>query len=213
MAFLAAYLMEAQQAEYSQQRRTPSLEDTESWIKSTFTEENAGRSDCQEYDPGQPGVIYGPYASCTYSVYKISFDLCKVIIEVHQSTGGIGENGKKPDVYKFKHDSVVSFNLSDIDPTTIKLETPRGTYGDLNKKTHYDNPPSMVDVHFGTTNDLDRIQVQYPYSSYLKGQPEKIHACCGLGEWGIAVRPDYAPRFVKALHKAVELCDGKHSTF
>jgi hypothetical protein len=52
MALLAAHFMEAQQAENSQQRRAPSLGDTESWIKSTFTGENAGRSDCQEYDPG-----------------------------------------------------------------------------------------------------------------------------------------------------------------
>jgi len=213
MAFLAHHFLKAQQPEDSQQRETPSLIDTESWIKLTFTEETAGRSDCQEYDPEKPGVNYGPYASCTYSAYKISFEACKVTLEVHQSTGGTGVNGQKPDEYNFKRDSVVSFNLGDIDPTTIKLGTPRGTYGDLKKKTHFDNPPSMVEVHFATSNNLDRIQVLYPYSSYLKDRPEKAHACCGMGEWGIAVKPDYAPRFVKALDHAVQLCGGKPSTF
>jgi hypothetical protein len=70
-------------------------------------------------------------------------------------------------------------------------------------------------VSIQTTNDKDSIV-------------EKAHTPAGKGETirsmehevgfpypkgGIAVKPDYAPRFLKALRHAVELCGGKRSTF
>lgn len=210
--FLAAHSMQPQQSVDPQRKQRPSLDETEGWIKQTFTNENTGRSNCGEYDPNQPGVNFGSYTSCTYSAYKISFAACKVTLEVHESTGGFGENGQKPDEYNFKRDSLVSFDLSDIDPNTIKPDAPYGTYGDLKKRTHFDNPPWNVDVHFRTTNDANKIEVDYPFGSD-PGKPNGVHTCCDYIGFGLAVRPDYAPRFVKALRNAVELCGGKSSTF
>ena len=59
----AAFSIRAQQAKNPQSEQKPSLEEAETWIKQTFTDDNVGSSDCQEYDPERPGVNYGPYAS------------------------------------------------------------------------------------------------------------------------------------------------------
>jgi hypothetical protein len=208
----AGCFAQGQQAGDPQQAQKPSLEDTETWIKQTFTDENAGSSDCEESDPDILGLNYGPYTSCRYSKYEqIRFAQCKVSFEIHHSTGGLGKGGFWHGAPDFKNDAIVSFSLRDIDPTTIKTSGLRGLYGDLKKKTFYKNEPWNVEVHFGTTNEDNKIEVEYPHGS-TSGTPSKVHDCCEFGG-GVTVRPEYAPRFVNALHNAVELCGGKPSTF
>ena len=126
---------------------------------------------------------------------------------------GSGRNGPVKDEWNGKDVRVVSFSLSDIDPTTIKAGAPHGQWGDLNKKTYHDNPPSYVDVSFGTTNEVNTIAVEHPSDNSPDYKPEMLHDCCGLLQPGLAVQPDCAPRFVKAFRNAVELCGGNPSTF
>ena len=57
MAFAIILLISAGRVIYAQhpsdskQTPPPSLADTEKWIVQTFTSDNTGRSDCQEYNP------------------------------------------------------------------------------------------------------------------------------------------------------------------
>lgn len=211
--FLIVSIVQCQEANNSQRATEPSLDETQKWILQTFTSENAHRSDCQEYTPDLPGVNYGAYTSCFYTDYKnLTFAHCKMSFEIQHGQGGIKEGGPNysPDD---ANSTVVLLDLSQIDPTSIKTENLRGTFGKLDKKTFYPNPATMIDVRFGTTNDLNSIVVTYPHASYSKDHPEEVHSCCGLGDAGITLEPNYAPRFVKAFRHAIDLCGGKPSTF
>ncbi len=72
------------------------------------------------------------------------------------------------------------------------------------------------DICLATTDSEPKMTLQYPYSTSSTGgnhKPYKIHELCGIINNFVTVQPDYAPRFVKALTHAVELCGGKSSTF
>lgn len=134
-------------------------------------------------------------ASCLYVRYGIRFNGCKVRLTATYSEGlsALAESSKNAS------NTVASFDFADIDPSTIKREE---TY------TGY-----SVSVIFGVTNDSNKIKVEYPNDPDSAGKPKFRHDCCGMLDEGIAVNPTYAPRLVKALTRAVRLCDGKSSAF
>ncbi len=215
----AGSIIHAQQAGNSKQTPRPSLEDTEAWIAQTFTNENTGASRCQEYSDdglGDVSVGYGPYMDCFNTSYKnFTIDQCRATFEIHTVRSALGKNGMHSEVLDTLG-GTVTFDLGDIDPTSILVGSQYGQFGDPSKKTYHHNLALYVDISIRTTNDFNRISVEYglprqPISDRHK--PEMLHTCCGLLENGITVAPEYAPRFVKAFHNAVELCGGKPSTF
>lgn len=212
-------MIHAQQAGNSHQSPRPSLDDTEKWIVQTFTSENTGASACEEYSDdtmGDVSVGYGPYMECYNTSYNnLSIDQCRVMFEIHKLHSALGKNGMHREVVDTMG-KVVTFDLGDIDPTSILAGSPYGQFGNPGKKTYHDNPALYLDISIRTTNDFNRIAIEnglprQPISERHK--PEMLHTCCGLVENGITVSPEYAPRFIKAMRHAVELCGGKPSTF
>jgi hypothetical protein len=110
-----------------------------------------------------------------------------------------------------KETTVLFFNLHDIEPSSLKATEPTGSFGLLEKKTWHHNEPS-ADVHFETTDNAETMVLVYPYSDHPTKRYKK-HVCCDVIGSGIAMKPEYAARFVKALRHAVELCGGKASVF
>jgi hypothetical protein len=198
-----------QQAATSKRAQGPSLEETEHWIQQTFTTINTGRDSCQEYIDSA-NVGYGPFYTCFYESYQsIKFEGCTLWLQIHERSGGVNNHGLVEDSIKGRDDTSVEIHLGDIDPASIKVGSPMGVYGKLGMKTLHDNPAAYADLTFRTTNDEDKITIYANRSEHYN-----VHACCGIiSEQGIALRPDYAPRFTKALSHAVELCGGKSSPF
>jgi hypothetical protein len=86
----------------------------------------------------------------------------------------------------------------------------------MDKKTFYHNQ-AQIDVCVATTNSESSLNITFPFSpSFLRGdrKPYKIHELCGAANDNfVTVDPEYAPKFIKALTHAVELCGGKPSAF
>ena len=205
----AGCLGQVQQAVGSQQKGIPSLRDTEHWIDQTFTSENVGLSSCSEFDSNVPESDYGADVSCLYQSYRLDFADCKVTLFVRHSHTLINSarNLHEVGIADPRLDYVLSFKLSDIDPITISATAPIGSFGPLNKKTYHPNLP-YVAINFRSTNDENNMVLSKPGGTSSIQQ----HDCCNFGG-GIAMEPNYAPRFVHALRNAVELCGGKTSTF
>jgi hypothetical protein len=198
----------------------PSLADTEQWIKNTLAE-NSGNSLCNEFDSRkQPNSEYGADYSCRNQRYSLDFEGCKATFwtfNSHRSgryvatSHPIFDEGEDRSNDK-GNDSIVKFNLGDIDPKTIRAEEPYGWFGSLGKRTFHANK-EQVNVCVATTDSILTITISFPFS--LSGDHElfKIHELCWPTNNFVTVEPEYAPRFVKALTHAVELCGGKSSAF
>ncbi len=189
---------------------TPSLADTQKWIKNTF-KENTGNASCEEFDSSKPESETGEEFNCSYQRYLFDFDACRVtFFTLHSHRNHTLNRDTREWVFNDgedeKENSVVHFNLADIDPKSILASEPRGAFGALKKKTSHDNSLPFVDICLETTDSANTITIRY------SGAPFKIHKLCGLDNF-VTAKPEYAPRFVKALSHAVELCGGKSSTF
>ena len=203
-----AVLCVAQTPHSGTENSKPSLQETEKWISQTFTDENTGRVDCGEFDPVTRSD-YGAYTDCFYSSYAIQFDECDVdliIIKTERTDPNKVNNDGRDD-------SIVSFSLRSIDPATIKMGEPQRQFGNSDKKRFHSNDIVYVNLLFGTTDQAKTIGVRYPHSGRDASKVWPEHECCGLLQPGVALKPDYAPRFMKAFKHAVELCGGKYSLF
>jgi hypothetical protein len=194
----------------AQQQREASLAQTEEWINQTFTVDlNASRASCNEFDPDKPGSEYGTGFYCLYEKYSLDLKGCRATLSISHShrTHTLALTDQEDE----KDSTMLSFNLRDIDPSTIRTGETTGSFGPLRGKTFHDNVPS-VRVDFSTTNDADTMTLIYPHGHEPTTQYKK-HKCCDSSGSGIDMKPEYAPRFVKAFRHAVELCGGKTSTF
>jgi hypothetical protein len=198
------------QCVHGQQQRATSLAETEEWINQTFaTDLNTGRAACNEFDPDKAGSEYGPGFYCLYEKYSLDLKGCRVVLTISHShrTHTLGLTDQED----AKETTVISFNLHDIDPSTVRSGEPTGSFGPLGGKTFHDNIPS-VSVSFSTTNDADLMTLVYPHGHDPATQ-YKEHKCCDSSGSGIDMKPEYAPRFVRAFRHTVELCGGKTSAF
>ena len=195
----------------------PSLADTQKWIKNTFAE-NSGQSLCHEFDSRlrQPEPEYGEEFACLIESYDLVLDGCKVTFYTFHSHRRYSLVPPVPAAAAQKwnngddkvRDFVAEFNLGDIDPKTIQVSEPWGTYGKLDKETYHPNLPQVY-ISLATTNNEDTIAIAFPYG-VSHGEQYKIHELGGIGYHNfVTIQPDYAPRFVKALTHAAELCGGK----
>jgi|GEM_PF-4953324 len=195
----------------------PSLADTEKWIRNTFDSVNTGDINCSEFDSSRMlSDGYGPEQYCLQQRYTLEFDGCKVtLLTFHSHTGmRIDRNTNRwitESADDKTEDSRYRFDLSDIDPKSILAEKWYGTYGSLKKRTFHDNQP-QVSICLATTDSANTILLDSA-TFFPDGQPIKLHELCGVLNHFVTVQPDYAPRFVKALTHAVELCGGKPSAF
>jgi hypothetical protein len=209
MLIFSACLLGAQQAE-NPKRQEPSLAETEEWITQTFTDMNTGKTLCGEFNSYVPSSEYGPDLSCNFEFYTLEFDQCEVKFYTRYAHTLINaaQNIRELAVRDQQMDYLLSFTLSDIDPTSISVtDLKQGSLGPLDKKTFHPNIP-YVAVNFRTTNDKNSMVESKPDGTGKMA----VHDCCTFGS-GIGMEPNYAPRFVRALRHAVELCGGKPSAF
>jgi len=178
--------MQGQRNNPSQRQMGPSLSETEKWLQQTLSEPQIGEVPCDNSSSTDP---------CLHVRYEVRFNGCRIRLTATYSSGltALAESSKNAS------NAVVSFDFADIDPTTVKQDETLTGYS--------------VNVRFSTTDDGDKIRVEYPNDPDSKGKPELRHDCCGMLDDGIAVSPTYAPRLVKALTRAVRLCGGKSSAF
>ena len=200
-------------AQQSSPRSGPSLQETDDWIRQTFNDDNTGMFGCDEFERGMSDD-YGSGMSCAKTQYHIKIDGCRVTLYVSSFVVvSPGTNGNVRDISP-SDDSIATFDLHDIDPASITAGQVRWMFGDPSKKTFHENSPSFAQVQIETTNGKDAISVVYTNrETKVPSQPKLEHSCCTLIGHGIAVKPDYAPRFVKAIRHATELCGGHPSAF
>lgn len=103
---------------------------------------------------------------------------------------------------KFKPDTELVFNLHDIDPSSIK-STP----------TWDSRIPWAVSIDFRATNDENLIGLALLYQGEKREKLHPVHALSEVLDGPIVMKPDYAPRFIKAFRTAVESCGGESSAF
>jgi hypothetical protein len=190
----------------------PSLQATEDWISQTFNSgDNTGRSDCAEFEPGLSDH-YGSHIRCSKTDYRIQMDSCRVTFFLTTyTTRSPGSDGQFLQIESRKK-SVVSFDLHDIDPASIKAGETQWLFGNSGEKKFHGNFPAYSLVSIDTADEKDRISTVFPTANGQSG-PYMTHSYCSLTMPGIAVRPEYAPRFVKAMRHAAELCGGRSSPF
>jgi hypothetical protein len=113
-------------------------------------------------------------------------------------------------------------NLVDIDPSSIKsgqliqdadfITSKNRNLVDYSIRAVKDHPYVFVTIK--TTDNRNSV-VSYTYLNE-NGAPTKhseMGHSVGFSNLGVAVEPEYAPRFTEALRRAVELCGGKPSAF
>ncbi len=146
---------------------------------------------------------WSTYWHCYESTWYLFFDArCTVrIISLNRETSSTDTDVEMKENFKYKPYAEYVFNLHDIDPSSIK-STP----------TMDSRVPSAVEIDFRTINDEDLISFTPIIKEREKVHP--LHALSGEPLHGpIVMKPDYAPRFIKAFHAAVESCGGKSSAF
>ena len=186
---------------------TPSLRDTSEWLRNTFPP-RSGYKGCREFDSAKPDAEYGEDFHCFVIRYAIDITGCEVkLYAFHSETGSSCPATGCVGFYSKRDDSIASFSLSDIDRSSIFLGEPYGSFGLLKDKTYHINVPE-VDVHLSTTNAAKRIKLTFSKTGDVFQEDQ-------LGDVGthIAVEPEYAPRFVKALQHGAMLCGAKPSAF
>jgi hypothetical protein len=215
--FSASPLMQAQQPSSSRQQQNPSLADTETWIAQTFGE----------------GKHYHPYFM-DHAIQRIKFlnigksdgTQCYMWFEVENGDAESVNNAywKTLDSGKADYERLLRFDqdiyLADIDPRSIKASEvrrdpenatgPHTGLGDRPPPDWQDN--SYILVSIKTTNDKASIVENSPNLGGKGKTYRSLEHEVGFNG-GIAVKPEYAPRFIKAMRHAVELCGGKPSTF
>jgi hypothetical protein len=183
------------QSSPAEKQSGPTLEETEAWIKQTFYDGSHVWQDTKQevdfYQKENP--------PCT-----LQFLIWDGPTSVH-----------------IRASQFVS--LSDLDPDSFVAS-------ELIHDTDYASlkDPNLIDPVTGAVKDHPYVYVKVKTANgkdsvssttYIKaknGKDEQIHAHeteIGLGVKGIALEPQYAPRFIKALRHAVELCGGKPSLF
>jgi hypothetical protein len=169
----------------------PSLADTEKWIEQTFSDGSH--------------IVHGGRQRIYFGESK-GDGSCDIFFEVTEQV-----DPTKLRFYEF-------VNLGDVDPTSVKAtdlihDTDITTIKDpslVNYSTGEVKDHPYVFVTVRTTDDGDKVTSRTKING--GGLSEKSHEL-GYPLEGIALNPDYAPRFINALHHAAELCGGKASAF
>jgi hypothetical protein len=190
----------------------PTLAETETWIIQTFEEGKHFHPYFEDHASqhiGFPGIDKRDGTQCFMS-------------------SEVWNNDADDNLAAYwKHEIPMRFDqlidLADIDPGSIKAGDVRhdpATATGAHSGPGNGVPPDWQDTSYvlvtiTTTNSKDRILTRSYNNSTKNETTRSMEHEAGFSnpDGGIAVKPDYAPRFIKALRHAVELCGGRRSTF
>jgi hypothetical protein len=157
-----------------------SLTDTETWLNQTLSFVNSENSKAWMVPDDNLDEAY----------YELEVHACKA------------EADKFPVRFFLTRRYEYSFELGNIDPTSIKFEVlPDPDAAQLDIRTRDDAAKVTMDIF--AEGEKDRTGI-FTY---------KQHDTHKVNHFHLLINPDYAPRVVKAFRHAVELCGGKPSTF
>jgi hypothetical protein len=189
-------VMQGQQARNNEEKQEPTLVETENWIHQTFGEGSH--------------FVYGARFGISFDkLNKTDNNQCWVRLTAFN----IGDQE-----IRFMQFA----NLADIDPASIRI-------GELIHDTDVTTvkDPGQIDYSTGAVKDhpyvfariktTDSAESVYDDITFVQNGKSTKHSSkeneVGFTGEGIALKPEYAPRFVKALIHAVQLCGGKPSAF
>jgi hypothetical protein len=166
-------------------KQRPSLAETQQWLANTFSD----------------GVF-----EATGRDSKITFNGCRAVIT------GSTEFRYVEQTNHTTVPSTDSFNLGDLDPNNISVDnTANGSIDNTAK-----NPAVVVNLPVngrgGRVTEVLQLPARpnstpTPKPDSSESDPTYYYAL------RLSVAPEYAPRFIKAMRHAVELCGGKPSVF
>lgn len=194
----------------------PSLSDTLVWMDNTYNPHSDrglahGHGKTGWYSPSDPNegngesLAYGSNETFTY-------DGCHLTLHVQENAAATAlKDAYSEDLYRF--------NLGDVDPQSIKINTYAHSGGspcdnyvpDVQVELNCDH----AEITFVARSESPLIEeTSRTIFPKLQGDQHELHYKSKTSEAYFEVDDlDYAKRFAKALRYAVELCGGKPSTF
>ena len=135
--------------------------------------------------------------TCYHHRAGIMFEGCAVTI-----VGSSLEASFKDTVaHEWKYNWNLLFNLHDVNPSSIKSAPQVDS-----------SIESALTVDFRTTDDKNVMVLRHYQDKGAERRP--VHALSDADTFaGFVMKPDYAPRFIKAFRTAVESCGGRTSAF
>jgi hypothetical protein len=181
-----------------------SLAETLQWMDNTYNP--------HDYSPGHG--LWETYSAdgklFVSTRTRFTFDGCKMTF----STSG-GWGSWLPEKYRSSSTSRYTFNLSDIDPTSIHTRA----YDAQHEGVACDAFPRLrvcdiAEITLETRNQFPLIDREYFTYPKLKGEDHETHTIDKTYEAPIPLDDvKYAARFEKAFRHAVTLCGGRPSAF
>jgi S1-C subfamily serine protease len=170
----------------------PSLSETDEWLNNTFQDGvQGGYLNCvdaegERIDTRLLGTSRWPLRTwCDHTYFGLGMKGCNAtLITKHEGS--------------FELRVVLDFNLKDIDPSSLRV----------NKST-MEPTAEIWQVMTLDTRNHEKLVTKH----YGDREPYLSHWDFETGVEGIYMRPEYAPRFIKAFQHAIELCGGKSSAF
>jgi len=196
----------------AEQTAGPSLSETDEWVNNTFNhgvaENTTGYFACSDFQgqPIKPELLgtdrWNPAKSCQRIDYYLTMTGCDASLVVDLKISR-RESYLKPFELDSESHDFISFNLKDLDPASVRMEA-REIWQQVDFNTH-NNRDTMTNVEPGEN---------WKPEDGPQGKPFKIHDINQTWSFGgIYMMPEYAPRFIKAFQRAIELCGGKSSAF
>lgn len=186
-------------AQNRERQSGPSLAETEHWIENTFNGDNVGYLQM----PSSDDWIHESY-SAVFEGCTLGLESSKIH---HYTANGIQHEQQSSVIYYV--------DLKDIDPASIKVYF------------YHAMLMRLAFVGLLTTNDEDKITTikfpngiedlvrpsAFPHERHFAPELTSVGNSIPFDREGIAMAPKYAPRFIKAMRHATELCGGRRSTF
>lgn len=177
----------------------PSLIETEHWIENTFNEQNVGYYQILSAD------------NTIDESYSVVFEGCTLGLESSEV-----HDYKYNGTHSEQQSSVLYYvDLKDIDPSTIKVYF----YDVITVRRAFVGLMTTNDENKITTlmfpNDIENLVSPSVFRHEKHFTPERVVKVDSIpfDKSGIVMASDYAPRFIKAMRHAVQLCGGRRSTF
>jgi hypothetical protein len=188
--------------------KAPTLADTLTWMDNTLN--HGARGLVAQSERNKWGYSFEETTDFTYKQCSMTV----MTIAPGDTNGDSGGKWKSFDA---------SFELRDIDPTTIRVLPLSSVYmsdcTNPNEARALGDCDSQAQVLFSTQDEKDRIRVdesirQHSPSDEHSPSADAVHQTWTASHWNFGMHDlAYAKRFAKAFHHAVELCGGKPSTF
>lgn len=183
---------------------TPSLQETLSWMDSTFNAHSNGGS----FGRGEE-IIYDGSEIFKRKTQIFTYDGCKItLVEKEDPSSSIGKT-----MYM---DTISKFNLRDVDPSSIRISKldahQAGHRCDIDPK-HMICDLANIDFEIRNQEPLIDKQIHATFPKLEGKDHENVHQSKSYMAVWVFDDPEYADRFAKAFINAINLCGGKRSAF